>query len=278
MDRSHKTLPYTLKTDYARGEGKKLGSRLALIVAFVLITGSAADAESWPLSALEYPPFSCENCPGHGANAQAFTEALTKQKITVQFTWLPWSRAIMEARKKISYGYFPAWPEDCQEGFTFSEPISHSPLGLVERRNHPLLFNKLSDLKKYTLGIVQDYGNTVEFNKLVKQGVLKPEIVTTDTLNVRKVAMGRIDGALIDENVLKHILTFENPELASSVQFNKKILELKPLGICFRNDLATELNAKLKTALKSHQSQKQVDLYLKNYFKKSDLTQRTSAH
>lgn len=184
----------------------------------------------------------------------------------------------MEARKKISYGYFPAWPEDCQEGFTFSEPISHSPLGLVERRNHPLLFNKLSDLKKYTLGIVQDYGNTVEFNKLVKQGVLKPEIVTTDTLNVRKVAMGRIDGALIDENVLKHILTFENPELASSVQFNKKILELKPLGICFRNDLATELNAKLKTALKSHQSQKQVDLYLKNYFKKSDLTQRTSAH
>lgn len=246
--------------------------RASIVLSFVMsVFPVAAKCGTWSFTALEYPPFACEKCSGFGASAYALKKALKTENISVQFTWLPWPRAIMEAReKKTFHGYFPAWPEDCQDGFTFSGAINFSPLGLVERRANPLKFENLQDLQKYTLGVVQDYGNSLEFNKLVRDGQLKTEVVTTDVLNVRKAALGRIDGALIDAMALKHIINFEHPELRNSVQLNKKSIELKALGLCFRNDVATELAAKMKTALKRQNSQKIVDDYLRKYFEKAD--------
>lgn len=245
---------------------------LAATFITLLLSKSLADGResSWPLAATEYPPFACEKCPQLGAHIAALKMALSEEKIELKITWLPWTRAIVESRQGHFYAYFPAWPEDCQKGFTFSTTISRSPLVLVERRSHPLKFNKLADLKKYTLGVVQDFGNTLEFKKLIREGTLKTEVVTTDTLNVRKVALGRIDGALIDGNVLRHILIYEHPELKNSVQLNEKIIEMKDLGLCIRDDKATELIAKMKVLFKKHNPEKFVDEYLKKYFKHTD--------
>lgn len=199
---------------------------------------------------------------------KALKTALDAVGIKVEYYWLPWSRAINETRKGKYVAYFPAWPEDCQSGFEFSETITKSPFGVAERTAYPLHFKNASDLAQYKIGAVQDYGNTKEINEMIKKGVIKSEIVTRDDMNIKKVALGRLDGALVDAYMLKHFLIFQHPELKGSIRLNATILENKPLGVCFRKSLWKISNDALKRAFKLQDPEKISAEYLKKHFSK----------
>jgi polar amino acid transport system substrate-binding protein len=95
---------------------------------------------------------------------------------------------------------------------------------------------KLEDLKGKKIGIVQDYGNTPEFMALAKNGTIKTEVVTSDLLNIKKVAGGRIDGAFIDLANLNYFLKYDAKDLAGQVQANPGSLTRKIL--CWRSTTA----------------------------------------
>ena len=84
--------------------------------------------------------------------------------------------------------------------------------------------------------MVDGYVNTTEFDAKAAAGELKTEAVSDDLTNIKKVAAGRIALAVIDKNVLAHLLANE-PSLAGAkgkVQFNSKLLEDKQLFIAFQ--------------------------------------------
>ena len=55
--------------------------------------------------------------------------------------------------------------------------------------------------------MVQDYVNTKELDDMIAAGSIKGDAVPSDVLNIKKVAAGRIDAAVIDANVLNYLLS-----------------------------------------------------------------------
>lgn len=234
---------------------------------FMGFSSLAKSAEVWKITSLEFPPHACQRkCPDHGATGKALTEALSTVDVKVEFHWLPWSRGINESKKGKFIGYYPAWPEDCQNGFRFSETIGRSPVGIAERTSSPLSLKQISDLARYKIGVVQDYGNTREINLMIKRGLLHPEIVINDEMNIKKLALGRIDGAFIDANMLKHFILYEFPEYKNLIRLNPMIIENKRLGICIRKSLWPSINATLKRAFTNVDPEKNSADYLKKHF------------
>ncbi len=106
----------------------------------------------------------------------------------------------------------------------------------MEQKSHPVSWNYIEDLNRYTLGVVKDYVNTQALDRMIVSGVQRTEPVTSDEHNVKKVAAGRIDAAVIDVNVL-HYLLKQKPlqPLATKLQIIRQILANKQLYIAFRN-------------------------------------------
>lgn len=236
-----------------------------LILITLMFAVQAGAAEKWKIASLEWPPFTGKTLPDGGAGTAILREALKAEGIELEIEFIPWSRAIKVAKDSSYVGYYPAWPEDVIDGFSKSDIIFKSPVGIAELVAKPLAWEKLEDLKGKKIGTVQDYGNTAEFNALVKSGVILTEVVTDDATNVRKIAAGRIDGAFIDLNNLEWMIKKEVKEAKGKVQANKKALGEKNLHLALNNATSTtNINDKLKKGL----AKINVDKILSDYFSK----------
>ncbi|MFV3407204.1 substrate-binding periplasmic protein [Bdellovibrio bacteriovorus] len=238
------------------------------LTAMLLLTSSRSYAERWVVMTLEWPPFTCSRCPENGAAAKALKDTLNKAGISVEFVFHPWTQTQKNAEQPDVVGYFPSW-KDVLPGFTRSEALFKSPLGFIQQRSKPLVWAKLPDLKGKKLGITDGYSNTAEFNRLVKEKVLTVESVLSDDTNVRRVALGQIDGALMDINNARYLILKTHPQYAGRVSVNQRILEDKDLFFAF-NTHNRDKAAKLKKALEKVNYQRMVDDYLLKYLLRVD--------
>ena len=218
-------------------------SGVALALSLSLLPATAhADGSSIRLTSLEWPPFSGARIPGLGASVAVARAALGATGTALEVEFFPWQRAVKTGLEAPGYaGYFPEYYSDeLKDKCLFSEPAGASPLGFVERKEAPVTWTSLDDLAQGTIGTVNGYVNTDEFDKRAADGRISVEPVVDDLTNVRKVANGRIPMAVIDRNVLEYLLAAE-PSLADvrgKLQFNVRPLEVKKLYICFRKDEA----------------------------------------
>jgi polar amino acid transport system substrate-binding protein len=83
---------------------------------------------------------------------------------------------------------------------------------------------------------VQDYVNTAEVDALIASGEIKAQTATSDETNIRKVAGGRIDAAVIDTNVFSYLLANSKDleKAQEQVQMNAKLLTEKELFVAFK--------------------------------------------
>ena len=210
---------------------------VSLCLSFILFS-SNIHAETLYLASLHWPPFAGEQLKNQGACIAVTKAALEAVGHTVVVDFFPWSRAVrMASRNDSKYlGYLPEYNYPTQK-FVFSEPMGRSALGLVERKSHPISWIEQKDLNQYTIGVVQDYVNTAEIDAMMIKGSQPFEAVASDVHNVNKVLTGRIDAAIIDEHVLKYILSQPNmQQVKHKLQFNKKRLTYKELFIAFKNN------------------------------------------
>jgi polar amino acid transport system substrate-binding protein len=142
----------------------------------------------------------------------------------------------MVSREDAIYGgYFPEYYHPTDQ-YLFSESIGTSPLGLLEQQVYPIKWSRLKDLNQYRLGVVRGYVNTIALDEMIASGIQEVEAVSSDQQNIRKVATGRIQVAVIDKYVYQYFV--EQPhllELKKKLQINKQLLESKRLYIAFKN-------------------------------------------
>jgi len=204
-----------------------------------------SNAKRVKLATLEWPPYTTQSLEGAGPITSLVRRTLISAGYTPKIEFYPWARVVRMASSGESEieGYFPEYyAEDISNTFIFSEAIGGGWLIFVERKDKPIPWNTLGDLAPYTIGVVQDYVNTEDFDNAVASGVLRVEAVSTDSQNLRKLLAGRIDLAVIDELVFLHLL---NTDASLSkghqrLQINAHKLEYKQLYLCLRRTAENE--------------------------------------
>lgn len=203
----------------------------------VLIGVSTTKADTLKLTSLLWPPYSGELLVEQGASIAVARAALKVMGHQLEVDFYPWSRTVKLASMPHSdyQGYFPEYYYE-NDNFIFSKSIGVSPLGLVEQRLHPMSWDVVEDLNRYTLGVVKNYVNIQSLDSMILSGAQSIETVTSDEHNIKKVAAGRIDAAVMDVNVLHYLLKQKSLRpLADKLQINRHILANKQLYIAFRN-------------------------------------------
>ena len=191
------------------------------------------------LASLEWPPYTGSQLPQRGSATATVVAALQAEGYEVQIDFLPWERALALAQSSDSGydGYFPEYyAAHIEAAFIFSPVIGSGPLGFVHHREVAFEWQTLTDLQAYTLGVVEGYVNTAALDAAIADGRQAVEAVSSDQLNLRKVAAKRIPAAVIDENVMNYWLEHD-PLLAHAreqLRFHPQLLEQKLLYLCFR--------------------------------------------
>ncbi len=202
-----------------------------------------------------WPPFSDKTLKQEGVSIAVVRAAYEAMGYKIKVTFLSWSQAQQAVKDSDEYmGFFPAYDsEERRANFIVSEPIGSTAMGFAQHNDAKISWSKLDDLKKYRIGVGAGYVNSIEFDKMVKERKINTEENIDDATGLRKLVTKRLDLVAIDKNVMNHILKYDKTlkNEASSLSFNKKILENQKLHIIFRKDgKGIKMNNILKEGLK----------------------------
>lgn len=217
------------------------------------------------LSSLEWPPYSGALLPNQGASIEVVRLALQEIGWQLDVEFFPWLRAVASARNGRHHGYFPEyWFET--DDFLLSPVIGTGPLGLVEAKNKPIEWDVLTDLTQYRIGIVSGYVNTTDMDAMIERGALRVYPAPDDVSNMRKVAAGRIDAAVIDPFVMRYLAqtALSLRDVKGIFQMNPTYLGQKTLHVAWTLDNA-HFNEVLRQALERIDVQRIQTEYFKRY-------------
>jgi polar amino acid transport system substrate-binding protein len=205
----------------------------------------AVVAEPLRLASLDWPPYTGYQLEQQGETTVLLRQVFAAMQQDLQTDFLPWSRAIRASEKTggLYAGYFPEYQTQNPK-FILSDSLGVSELGFVEATAKPLGQLSVAVLAKFQLGVVQDYVNLTVVDQMIGRGQLTPQVALSDRQNVLKVALGRLDLAVIDPRVLTYLLEHdaEVKRLATDkVQFNSSLTELKTLHLALRREPAHQL-------------------------------------
>lgn len=214
-------------------------------------SASAQENTVLTLATLEWPPYVGEQLPGKGFTTAIVTEAFKRAGYEVKISFMPWARVIQEVQAgKYDAAYPEYYSEERLQNFWLSEAFATGPLGFYKRKADPISYTTLKDLQPYRIGVVLGYVNTPEFDAAE---YLQKEAVNSDEQNLRKLLLGRIDLAVIDQFVAEYLIKTLIPEGADTLEFMNPPLKEQPLHVIFARQVAGSeeklqaFNAALKT-------------------------------
>ena len=119
-------------------------------------------------------------------------EAFKRVGYDLKVEFMPWKRALVLAKNKDRYdGLLGAYYSDERtQHFKYSDPIDKTEVVLMSKKHKKISYKKLSDLKKYKIGIVRGYINSEEFDKA--DYLQKYEAYSTDQ-NIKLLIFDRVD-------------------------------------------------------------------------------------
>lgn len=118
----------------------------ALFAMATLTAAFSAHAETWRISALDWPPYSSPQEKGGGSAVAVLRASLAEIGVTLEIDYMSFPRAKALAKSGQYIGYFPAWPEEIIEGFKGSRPIMMSQVGVVHRQDSSVSWRNTHDL------------------------------------------------------------------------------------------------------------------------------------
>lgn len=217
-----------------------------------------AQKQVWNVLTLEWPPYTCTDCPGQGAAAEALRQVLAQKGITVNFVFRSWTEAIKESSQLQYVGFFPAYVGEEPEGYQLSSSLFQSPLGFVKSKDKKISWKNLEDLKGLSIGGAKDYKYPQEFFAKAKSGFFKLELVVSDDTNLRKVASGDLDLAILDMVNAQFLLKNSPGFLQSKLELDPKPYKKMDLYFAF-NKRHTALAPVLNQLLLEASLQQRVD-------------------
>ncbi|EGM71256.1 substrate-binding periplasmic protein [Shewanella sp. HN-41] len=155
------------------------------------------------LVATNYPPFYTDALPEQGGIAQVVKEAFKRRGYHASLRFYPFARAALLVKTGQADGIVGLWYRKEREQWArYSDPIHPIQIVFYKRKDKPLSFNQLSDLKPYTIGIGRGYANPPE----IFAAGLTTEDGNSDEMNLKKLFLKRIDLVLIGHNLAEYLI------------------------------------------------------------------------
>jgi polar amino acid transport system substrate-binding protein len=177
------------------------------------------------LTSGDWPPYVFETGSDKGPMIEIVVAAFKESGITAKILFYPWRRAEDEIRQGKAFAAFPyATSDERKKEFNFSDPM-YVVKGkfFYNKKFHPngMPFEKLEDLKGFKIGGL--LGSWYEPN--FKAAGLQVEYVAGIEQNVEKLALGRVDLIIEEENSVNYLIREKYPEDADQFATLEKPLE-----------------------------------------------------
>ncbi|HSX61729.1 MAG TPA: transporter substrate-binding domain-containing protein [Tahibacter sp.] len=190
----------------------RLSSALAVLL-LSLPSFATAERLQVRLATLEWPPYVGASLTGQGYAAQVIRTACERRGVDVTFDLMPWARALMLGLRGDVAGVMPEYRNAQREAeFAFSAPFPGGPVGLYKRHGDAIAYAvdpgrdldaALRSVARHRIGIVRDYINNTTFDRA---DYLDREEAANDSVNLRKLAHGRVDLVFVDRWVAEYLL------------------------------------------------------------------------
>lgn len=179
----------------------------------------------------EFVPHNGEHLPNQGYAIQMLREIFASQNQEVHFEFLPWPRALLQAKEGEAVAIVTIWYSvERAQYLNYPTPLYSNKVMLYHNKQRPVLFTQLEQLPatKLRLGMVRGYSYPQEIDNLPFDKVE----VNTDLESLKMLALGRVDLVICEQKVAEYLL---KTELASysTIEPTGSPLEEKPMYIAF---------------------------------------------
>lgn len=196
---------------------------LILSIFFCLIFCTKSFSKTLEITTLEFPPY-VYNEKGviKGFNVDLLNEISKRMNISVNIKIYPWARAMKMVREGRADAIFPAFKnEERMEFLYFPDGFVTEPIVMFVKKGSSIQYNgELQKMNNYMFGRVRGFSSGPVFDRLLNEGVLKCEDVSSYEINLKKCLANRIDIAIENRFVALYYL--------SILDKNGELVELKP--------------------------------------------------
>lgn len=200
---------------------------VVLLILLPLLPGmSWAQAQLLKIATGELPPYATESRADKGIALSIVRRAFELEGYQVEFTFLPWSRALAESRagKWDGTAYWGHKPEHDQS-FFLSDNVITEQWVFVYRNALDFKWKQLDDLKPYRIAMIQDYTYTPEIWAMANKGELKVEKLPNDMAALKLLLLKRVDIAPMERNTTCDLLARNfSPADAAQLSAHPKLM------------------------------------------------------
>lgn len=216
------------------------------------------------ISTGEWPPFLGEELPKQGVIARLIRDIFAEAGIEVQFTFLPWSRAMRDTING-KYAATAVWmfAEERAKNLIYSEPVLDERFVFFYRKSQPFYWQQLTDLQGMIVGGVSGYSYGPAFDAAVNNHILGLDIVGSVEQNFRRLALGRVDVVAEEISVGYHMLQQRMPDIANNITHHPQPLLINQSFLLFpkTNPQSAALNKLFNKLLQEFRASGRYDSY-----------------
>lgn len=159
-------------------------------------------------------PYNCNpKSPNQGFMVDLVRKAFAKHNIDVQYSTMPWTRAIDETRQGKHSAIIGASAEDAADFIFPTASQGFMNNHLYVKSGNPWRYNGLDSLKKVTLGAIDGYSYNEEIDSYIKKYKLDPtyvQLMSGDdalAINVSKLMREKIGLTIESKYVMNYYLS-----------------------------------------------------------------------
>lgn len=175
------------------------------ILALSLLAPAFAMSETVSFVTTEFPPYIIKQGDQlSGFEVEFVREACRKLGIEVEFTLVPWNRALEYIKMgQVDGILMPVFRPDRAEYIYFTEePVARERISIMALHGSGIKAKSLADMKDELVGAILGYSYGKEFDE---SGVLRKDFSATNELLLRKLNLGRYRLVVSDEYVINYV-------------------------------------------------------------------------
>ena len=157
----------------------------------------------------DFPPYAySEDDKIKGFNVEILTEIFDRMDIKINYSILPWARAVLMVKEGQADAIFPFFKNKKREEFTdYPNSFTSEPIAMFVLKDSSITYDgELSKLSAFKFGRVIGYSSGEKLDKAIEDKIIKIETVRSSKLNIRNLLRNRFDILVDNKYLILHAL------------------------------------------------------------------------